>query len=154
MPLQRSGKLCTQSDSSSLIPSLGGNYAASRFQGAACRSLELGTLAALKSTHTKSVQAARPASWRAAHPRRGLDETKLNNRLLKHVLVRHTLRQREEESKTKTQRVRSHSSRFQRCHTVTPNPSIERTRSGRPLQAIISFLAFRSPPPRAAHVKR
>ena len=36
----------------------------------------------------------------------------------------------------------------------TPNPSIERTRSGRLLQAIISFLAFRSPPPRAAHVKR
>ena len=38
--------------------------------------------------------------------------------------------------------------------TATPNPSIERTRSGRLLQAIVSFLAFRSPPPRAAHVKR
>ena len=37
---------------------------------------------------------------------------------------------------------------------MTPNPSIERTRSGRLLQAIISFLAFHSPPPRAAHVKR
>ena len=38
--------------------------------------------------------------------------------------------------------------------TATPNPSIERTRSGRLLQAIISFLALRSPPPFAAHVKR
>ena len=38
--------------------------------------------------------------------------------------------------------------------TATPNPSIERTRSGRLLQAIISFLALRSLPPRAAHVKR
>ena len=38
--------------------------------------------------------------------------------------------------------------------TATPNHSIERTRSGRPLQAIISFLAFRSLPPLAAHVKR
>ena len=30
-------------------------------------------------SHTKSVQAARPASWRAAHLRGGSDEWKLNN---------------------------------------------------------------------------
>ena len=40
------------------------------------------------------------------------------------------------------------------CVGAAHNRSIERTRSGRLLQAIISFLAFRSPPPRAAHVKR
>ena len=36
----------------------------------------------------------------------------------------------------------------------TPNPSIERTRTGRQLQAFISFWALRCPPARAAHVKR
>ena len=40
------------------------------------------------------------------------------------------------------------------CVGAAHNRSIERTRSGGLLQAIISFLAFRSPPPRAAHVKR
>ena len=34
------------------------------------------------------------------------------------------------------------------------NPSFEPTRSGRPLQAFISFWAKPAPPPRAAHVKR
>ena len=37
---------------------------------------------------------------------------------------------------------------------ATPNPFIERTRTGRPLQAFISFWALRYPPARAAHVKR
>ena len=36
----------------------------------------------------------------------------------------------------------------------TPNPSIERTRTGRQLQAFISFWALRCLPARAAHVKR
>ena len=37
---------------------------------------------------------------------------------------------------------------------ATPNPSIERTRTGRRLQAFISFWALRHLPARAAHVKR
>ena len=39
-------------------------------------------------------------------------------------------------------------------HTETPNPSIERTRSGSAGLAFISFWAKPAPPPRAAHVKR
>ena len=39
-------------------------------------------------------------------------------------------------------------------HSETPNPSFERTRHGRSLQAFISFWAKPAPPPRAAHVKR
>ena len=35
-----------------------------------------------------------------------------------------------------------------------PNPSIERTSTGKPLQALISFWALRGLPARAAHVKR
>ena len=38
--------------------------------------------------------------------------------------------------------------------TATPNPSIERTRSGSAALAFISFWATPAPPPRAAHVKR
>ena len=37
--------------------------------------------------------------------------------------------------------------------TATPNPSIERTRSGSAGLAFISFWAKPAPPPRAAHVK-
>ena len=37
---------------------------------------------------------------------------------------------------------------------ATPNPSFEPTRSGRPLQAFISFSALRALPPRAAQLKR
>ena len=37
---------------------------------------------------------------------------------------------------------------------VTPNPSIERTRTGMALQALTSFWALRALPARAAHVKR
>ena len=39
-------------------------------------------------------------------------------------------------------------------HTETPNPFIERTRSGSAGLAFISFWAKPAPPPRAAHVKR
>ena len=39
-------------------------------------------------------------------------------------------------------------------HTETPNPSIERTRAGMALQALISFWALRALSARAAHVKR
>ena len=39
-------------------------------------------------------------------------------------------------------------------HTETPNPSIERTRSGSAGLAFISFWAKLALPPRAAHVKR
>ena len=38
--------------------------------------------------------------------------------------------------------------------TPVPNPSIERTRTGRPRMASISFWAMRALPARAAHVKR
>ena len=38
--------------------------------------------------------------------------------------------------------------------TETPNPSIERTRSGSAGLAFISFWAKPAPPPRPAHVKR
>ena len=41
-----------------------------------------------------------------------------------------------------------------RARQVTPNPSIERTRSGGAGLAFISFWAKPAPPPRAAHVKR
>ena len=37
---------------------------------------------------------------------------------------------------------------------MRPNPSIERTRTGMALQALISFWALRALPARAAHVKR
>ena len=37
---------------------------------------------------------------------------------------------------------------------VRPNPSIERTRTGMALRALISFWALRALPARAAHVKR
>ena len=37
---------------------------------------------------------------------------------------------------------------------MTPNPSIERTRTGMALQALISFWALRALPERGAHVKR
>ena len=37
---------------------------------------------------------------------------------------------------------------------ILPNPSIERTRTGMALQALISFWALRALPARAAHVKR
>ena len=39
-------------------------------------------------------------------------------------------------------------------HTETPNPSIERTSTGRPHLALISFWAKRALPVAAAHVKR
>ena len=41
-----------------------------------------------------------------------------------------------------------------RAPTATPNPSFEMTRSGRLLQAFISFSALRTPPPRASQLKR
>ena len=113
-----------------------------------------GRAVAHQRSHTQSVQAARPASRRAAHLRGSSDAWKFNKTLLKHVLVKHTIRQREEECKTQSHRVRSQSSRFQGCHAVTPNPSIERTRSGSAGLAFISFWAKPAPPPRAAHVKR
>ena len=108
----------------------------------------------IERSHPTSVQTARPAGWRAAHLRGGSDERKLDNTLLMITFVRHTIRQREEECKIQTHRVRSHSSRFQRCHAVTPNPFIERTRSGSAGLASISFWAKPALPPRAAHVKR
>ena len=40
------------------------------------------------------------------------------------------------------------------AYRVRPNPSIERTRTGMALQALISFRALRALPARAAHVKR
>ena len=40
------------------------------------------------------------------------------------------------------------------CRPPRPNPSVERTRTGRPLQALISFWALRVLPARAAHLKR
>ena len=43
---------------------------------------------------------------------------------------------------------------FRGATGVTPNPSIERTRTGRPLQALISFWALRVLPVQAAHLKR
>ena len=40
------------------------------------------------------------------------------------------------------------------CRPPRPNPSVERTRADRPLQALISFWALRGLPARAAHLKR
>ena len=44
--------------------------------------------------------------------------------------------------------------RFSPSPSVAPNPAIERTRTGRALQALISFWALRALPARAAHGKR
>ena len=44
--------------------------------------------------------------------------------------------------------------RFVQVKGLRANPSFERTRSGRPLQAFISFSALRALPPRAAQLKR
>ena len=41
-----------------------------------------------------------------------------------------------------------------RLNSAWPNPSFEPTRSGRPLQAFISFSALLALPPRAAQLKR
>ena len=44
--------------------------------------------------------------------------------------------------------------RFAQAKGLRANPSFEPTRSGRPLQAFISFSALRALPPRAAQLKR
>ena len=44
--------------------------------------------------------------------------------------------------------------RFAQAKGLRANPSFERTRYGRPLQAFISFSALRALPPRAAQLKR
>ena len=44
--------------------------------------------------------------------------------------------------------------RFAQAKGLRANPSFEPTRSGRPLQAVISFSALRNLPPRAAQLKR
>ena len=44
--------------------------------------------------------------------------------------------------------------RFAQAKGLRTNPSFEPTRSGRPLQAFISFSALRALPPRAAQLKR
>ena len=44
--------------------------------------------------------------------------------------------------------------RFVHAKGLRANPSFEPTRSGRPLQAFISFSALRALPPRAAQLKR
>ena len=48
----------------------------------------------------------------------------------------------------------SHAWRCVHAKGLRANPSFERTRSGRPLQAFISFSALRALPPRAAQLKR
>ena len=48
----------------------------------------------------------------------------------------------------------THAWRYVQAKGLRANPSFEPTRSGRPLQAFISFSAFRALPPRAAQLKR
>ena len=48
----------------------------------------------------------------------------------------------------------SHAWRCVHAKGLRANPSFESTRSGRPLQAFISFSALRALPPRAAQLKR
>ena len=48
----------------------------------------------------------------------------------------------------------SHAWRCVHAKGLRANPSFEPTRSGRPLQAVISFWALRALPPRAAQLKR
>ena len=50
--------------------------------------------------------------------------------------------------------VATHNKQELRTAMPTPNPSIERTRTGMALQAHISFWALRALPARAAHVNR
>ena len=54
----------------------------------------------------------------------------------------------------RSQCITQESPAFVPVQNVTPNPFIERTRSGSAALAFISFWAKPAPPPRAAHVKR
>ena len=100
-------------------------------------------------------QAARPASWRSAHPPGGSE--KESNSSCQIGSSSGTLFAN---MKTKAQR-KSSGPRFLAAEQVPglaggsmPNPSIERTRTGRPRYARSSFSAPRGLPVRAAHVKR
>ena len=94
-------------------------------------------------------------SLESAAPCRCIEKSKLNHR------QRHTrkvLVQRSSEyiaiMSFVGQACLSHAWRCVHANGLRANPSFEPTRSGRPLQASISFSALRALPPRAAQLKR
>ena len=102
-----------------------------------------------------SAQAARPASWRAAYEPDSSDRHSNPIQSYPSAFTSGTLL-----AKMKTQ-VQNEVTALEQLATAansapraTPNPSIERTRSGSAGLAFISFWAKPAPPPRAAHVKR
>ena len=106
-------------------------------------------------TCSKVEQAARPASWRSAHPP-GSSERKTNSS----CQIGSSSGTLFANMKTKPQG-KSSSPRFLAVDQVQglaggpmPNPFIERTRTGRPRYARSLFSASRGLPLRAAHVKR
>ena len=94
-------------------------------------------------------------SLESAAPCRCIEKGKLNHRQrhTKEVLV-----QRSSEyiaiMSFVGQALLSHAWRCVHAEGLRANPSFEPTRSGRPLQAFISFSALRALPPRAAQLKR
>ena len=154
MQSQRSGKLSTQTGRARLRRN---SQATSRQAG-----FKVPRAAVFTGAEPWRIEGRTPSPCRPPVPPAGGRLTRAaawtnrnsKNLLLRHILVRHTIRQREEECKTQTHRVRSHSNRFQGCHAVTPNLSIERTRSGSAGLALTSFWAKPALPPQAAHVKR
>ena len=105
-------------------------------------------------THAKLAQAARPAGWRATHRPGGLEE-----KICSSCQSSGSSGTLSAGMKTKSPG-HSGTSSFEFEHgskptrSPRPNPSIERTRTGRPRYARSSFSASRGLPARAAHVKR
>ena len=94
-------------------------------------------------------------SLESAAPCRGIEKGKLNHRQrhTKAVLVQRSSGYIAIMSVV-GQVPLSHVWRCVHAQRLRANPSFERTRSGRPLQAFISFSALRALPPRAAQLKR
>ena len=94
-------------------------------------------------------------SLESAAPCRCIEKSKLNHR------QRHTKKVLVQRSSGYIaimsfvgQALLSHAWRCVHAKGLRANPSFEPTRSGRPLQAVISFSALRALPPRAAQLKR
>ena len=106
-------------------------------------------------THAKLAQATRPAGWRAAHRPGGSEE-----KICSSCQSSGSSGTLSAGMKTKPQG-KSSSERFLAVEQVQglaggpmPNPSIERTRTGRPRYTCSSLSVPRGLPARAAHVKR
>ena len=120
------------------------NYASTPAQGATRCARHWHGRAMRKVTPQKSAHAARPASWRAAHPPGGLHERQFTERLAQVRLGQaHCSRERRTMQSTKFKGSHPFEQGPVFAPRVTPNPSIERT--------VKSRLRLLSP---ASHVKR